>query len=110
MIIEHRTYTLYPGKAKRYLELCQFEGLPIQLKYLPRPLGYFVSELGALNQIVHMWGYASLDERQSLRAEMRRDEAWLAYVDKILPLIQTQESKILIPAAFCKPVIHHYEI
>jgi hypothetical protein len=60
-------------------------------------VGYFMTEIGPLNQVVHMWGYDSLDQRTERRAALGADPAWQAYVAKIRPLIITQESKILLP-------------
>lgn len=103
MIIEHRTYTLHPGKVAAYIQHYQNEGMAIQLKYLPCPLGYYTSELGTLNQVIHIWGYESLDQRMTLRQHLKGDQNWPNYVSKILPLIINQESKILVPAPFFKP-------
>lgn len=110
MIVEHRTYTLLPGKTQKYLALYAAEGMSVQLEYLPRPIGYYVTELGPLNQIVHMWGYEDLSERIQCRSELKKDARWLAYVEKILPLIQSQESKILLPAPFFSPTIATFTV
>ena len=59
MIVEQRTYTLHPGKVPEYLRLYQAEGMAIQTRILGRMVGYFTTEIGPLNQIVHMWGYDS---------------------------------------------------
>jgi hypothetical protein len=98
MIVEKRTYTLYPGKVSDYMKLYQAEGLAIQTRILPRMVGWYYSELGELNQIVHMWGYEDLNERERKRKELGADAGWLAYVVKIRPLILRQESQILLPA------------
>lgn len=100
MIIDHRTYTLFPGKAPEYLELYENEGIEIQVPILGNLVGYFHSEIGPLNQIIHMWGYDSLDERARRRAELTADERWKAYLAKARTLIVQQENKILVPAPF----------
>jgi len=110
MIIEHRTYTMYPGKTQTYFSHYLNEGMAIQLEYLPNPIGYYTTELGTLNQIIHMWGYGSLDERMQRRARLKQDDRWIAYVAKILPLIQHQESKVLLPASFHTPVVSQYKL
>ena len=56
MIVEERVYTLKPDCIDEFLKLYEAEALPIQLKHLPRMLGYFVSEIGVLHQVTHMWG------------------------------------------------------
>ena len=100
MIVEHRTYTLHPGKVPEYLRHYESEGMAIQTRILGRLVGYFTTEIGPLNQIIHMWGYDSFEDRAKRRAQMQADPGWKAYIAKIQPLIQTQETKILIPTAF----------
>lgn len=100
MIVEERTYTLHPGKVPVYLRLYEDEGLAIQTRILPRLVGYFSTDLGELNQIVHMWGYDDLAQRAQKRAELAADESWKAFVVKLQPLIQRMESRILVPAPF----------
>ena len=100
MIVEQRTYTLHPGKSAEYLRHYESEGMAIQTHILGRMVGYFTTEIGPLNQIIHMWGYDSFEERSKRRAQMQADAGWKAYVPKVQPLIQTQETKILIPTSF----------
>jgi len=100
MIVEQRTYTLHIGKTPEYFSLYESEGMAVQTRILGNLIGYFRTEIGPLNQVIHMWGYDSLDERTKRRAKLMADKGWLAYVAKIRPLMVTQESKILIPAPF----------
>ena len=65
-----------------------------------RKLHYFTTEIGPLNQIIHMWGYDSFEERSKRRAQMQADPGWKAYVAKVQPLLHTQETKILNPTSF----------
>lgn len=100
MIIEQRTYTFHPGKVPEFLGLYQRFGLALQTAILGRMAGYFTTEFGTLNQVVHMWAYDDLKDRQERRARLNADPDWQAYLAKVLPLIQTMESRILIPTAF----------
>ena len=100
MYVEKRTYTLYPGKIPDYLKLYEAEGLAVQTRILPRMVGYFYSEMGELNQIVHMWGYDSLDQRAAKRKELGADPQWQSYVAKIRPLIVRQETQLLIACSW----------
>ena len=100
MIVEQRTYTLFPGRTQPYLELYEAEGLAIQEPILGNLLGYFSSEIGPLNRIVHLWGYDSLDERMRRRAELAADERWQAFVRRQRENIRDQETTILTPAPF----------
>jgi hypothetical protein len=100
MIVEHRSYTALPGKVPDVLALVGSEGLPIQRRYLGDPLGYFQSESGELNRIVHLWGFASAADREARRAALAVDADWMAFVPKVLPLLVRMESVILRPAPF----------
>jgi hypothetical protein len=100
MIVEERIYTLYPGKVPEFVRLYKAEGMAIQTRILGRMVGWFTSEIGPLNQIVHMWGYDSFEERLRRRAEMAADPGWQAYVAKVQPLLLHMENKILIPTEF----------
>lgn len=100
MIVEQRTYTLEVGNVPTYLAMYQAEGIEIQRRILGNMLGYFSTEVGTLNQIVHMWGYDSFEDRLRRRGELGADPGWQAYVAKLRPLILKQENKILIPAPF----------
>ncbi len=96
MYVEKRTYTLHPGKTAEYLKLYEQEGLAVQTRILPRMVGYYYSELGELNQIIHMWGYDSLDQRIEKRKQLFADPAWQSYVAKVRTLIVRQESQLMI--------------
>ena len=80
MIVEQRTYTAIPGKWRDYLALYQAEGLQIQQRILGRMVGYYTTETGPLNQIIHMWAYTDLNERAERRAQLAADPQWQAYV------------------------------
>lgn len=100
MIVEQRTYTLKAGTVQEYFRLYETEGMPIQTQFLHPMLGYYVTEVGTLNQVVHLWGYESYGDREQRRAAMRKHPGWAAYLAKIHPLIEHQENKIMLPAPF----------
>ena len=66
--------------------------------------GGWTTEFGVLNQYVHLWSYPDLNERERLRVELSRNEAWgRDYVSKIRPLLLTQQNKIMSPVTAIKP-------
>lgn len=103
MIVEQRTYTSHPGKWRDYLALYEAEGLEIQKRILGRMVGYYTTEIGALNQIIHLWAYDDLNDRATRREALLADSGWKAYAAKMLPLLQTMDSKILLPTRFFTP-------
>ena len=102
MYVEERMYLLHPGKVPEYFKLYETEGMPTQLKHLPHMVGYYVTEVGMQNLIIHQWAYEDLNQREKCRASMQADPAWQAYVAKIRPLIVTQDTRIMKPAPFFK--------
>jgi hypothetical protein len=105
MIVEERIYTLRPGKAPEYLKAYEQEGLAIQRPILGNLVGYYSTEIGPLNVIVHMWAYEDLADRASRRAQMSADPRWQAYLPKLAPLVERQENRILNPAPFFEPIL-----
>ena len=100
MFYEMRTYRLKTGTVPAYVKLVAEEGIALQKSHLVQLVGYFTSEIGPLNEIVHIWAYASLDDRAARRARLNAAPAWLAFLPKIQALIETMENKILLPTAF----------
>ena len=103
MIFELRTYTLKVGALDTVNKLFA-ERLEHRVKYSPLA-GYWYTDIGPLNQIIHIWPYKTLDERWALRNKTRESGDWppsVAAKKAGLPdyhLVQ-QENKILMPAAF----------
>ncbi|MFL1461071.1 NIPSNAP family protein [Roseococcus sp. DSY-14] len=100
MIVEQRIYTMHPGTIGHYVKAYGEEGLAIQKPILGRLVGWYTTEFGPLNQVIHMWAYESFEERAARRKALFADQAWLDYLAKVRPYIATQESKLLVPAAF----------
>ena len=103
MIVDHRTYELQPGRLRDFLALYEREGLPVQLKHLGNLVGYYTTEVGNVNEIVHMWGYDSMDDRWERRKALQASPEWQAYAVQMRPLVDHIENKILIPAPFFSP-------
>lgn len=100
MIIEERTYDLHPGRLAEYIQLIQNEGIAIQRPILGRLIGYFHTDLGPLNQIVHIWAYESYTDRAERRARLAADPAWVEYAKKVRALSIRQRNRILLPMSF----------
>jgi len=104
MIYELRTYTLHPGKAPEFIQHAGGIAMPIRGERYGKLAGYWSTDVGTLNQVLHLWAYDDMAHRTRARAELGKNERWNAeYVPKILPLLRKQENTILIPADF-KPV------
>lgn len=102
-IVEMRTYKIAPGKIPEYFALYEREGLAVQESFLGKMVGYYATEIGPVNEIVHMWRYFDLNDRVERRDRLKADPRWQAYIVKMLPLLVSQESRILTPAPFFAP-------
>lgn len=95
MIYEIRTYRLAPGSVaeveKRFGEAYQH-----RKKYSPL-IAFWHTEIGPLNEIVHVWPYADVAERARVRAEAAKDAGW---PPKIQEFIVGMTSEVLVPFSF----------
>lgn len=99
MIYEMRTYTIRPGTAaefeKRWAPL-------IEGRQKFSPLGaLWRSDIGPLNEMIHVWPYESVAERNRIRAAAAESKAWPPNTSE---LIVKMKSEILLPAPFMKPI------
>ena len=99
MILELRTYLLKPGTMKQYLDVYEAEGFPTQKRILGGFVGSFITEVGPLNQIIHLWAYRDLNDRTTRRARLAADPVWQAAVSRFVSYFVRQESEILLPTS-----------
>ena len=100
MIHELRTYTIQPPKFKDFVAHTAKVGIKLRTKH-SKVVGYWTTEIGELNQVVHLWEYENFDHRTRVRAALAKDKTWnTQYVSKIRPMMQHQETMILVPADF----------
>ncbi len=100
MIIEQRTYTLTPGKLPEYLKIYEELGAPVQVPILGHLITAMTTEIGPLNQYIHIWAYDSMADRDARRAKLAAHPDWPTYLKAAVPLIVQMENKICIPAPF----------
>jgi hypothetical protein len=102
MIIDHRTYTFHPLKLPKWLALYEEYGLPVQNRHLGGLVGFFVTEAGPLNQVVHLWQYQDMGDREHRRAAMAKNPDWQEFLrrNEDLGALLHQENKILAPVPF----------
>ncbi len=99
MIYEVRTYTLRPGTVAEFEERYH-KRLPSRLRHSPLG-GFWHTEFGPLNQVVHVYPYDDLAHRTRVRAAMANDAERNA-----MPgggeFIVAQEAEIMNPAPFMR--------
>jgi hypothetical protein len=100
VIVEERDYHVYTGKLRELVRLYQDEGIELQKEHLGNLIGWFTVDVGAISTVVSLWGYDSAGEREERRARLQADPRWQAFLDKIQPLIHTQQNRLLVPVPF----------
>lgn len=103
MLVEMRTYVLHPGTMATFLAAMEHEGLAIERPILGRLLGYYSTEIGTLNQVIHLWGYDSFEERTRRRAQLAQDGAWQRFVPQVMTWVRDMHNQLLTPAPFALP-------
>ncbi|MGH8634062.1 MAG: NIPSNAP family protein [Burkholderiales bacterium] len=102
MIFDLRIYTLQNSKLAAWLKLYAEHGHPPQVKHCGEPVFYATTEVGTLNQVVHVWKCASQADRERKRDALMADPAFQAYLQKSRELgaHQHQECRILKSTSF----------
>jgi len=99
MIYEIRTYRLAPGSVaeveKRFGEAYEYR------KKYSELTAFLHTEIGPLNEIVHIWGYRDLADRARVRGEVAKDTNW---PPKISEFIREMRSEIVVPFSFIPEV------
>ena len=92
-IYEFRTYTLKPGSVAQFEKNFE-EALPNRIKVSPLS-AFWHTEIGPLNQVIHVWEYENLQHRADVRAQ-----SVPGWPPKVQDFLLNMESEIWIPAAF----------
>jgi hypothetical protein len=100
MIYEERVYTIKPGSTAVYLKNYEELALDILMECLGNLVGFWYTEHGHVNQLVHIWSFEGLDDRLERRQRLAAHPGWPAYLDVNLPLLLDQQSRIMLPAPF----------
>ncbi len=99
-VIDHRIYTIRPRGMSEFIEVFDRLAMPVLLEHLGAPLGFYTSSIGPLNQVVHLWGYDSLDDFERRSQARDSDPRFPAYLQASAHLIIAQETRIIRPVRF----------
>jgi hypothetical protein len=96
MLYELRTYTVKPGTIGEMVKAASTVSRGIRKDDYGKLEGYWMTEIGPLNQVMHLWSYKDFDERSRLRGELAKNPRWTGeYVPLIRPLLQRQDIRLL---------------
>lgn len=93
-IFELRVYTMLPSGFPKYLDLTN------QLLHLrtahSKLCGFWLTELGGQNEVIHIWEYENLMHRKRVRDALSADKEWMhQYIAEVRPCWLTQQNWIL---------------
>ena len=94
-VIDIRIYTIRPRGVQEYLKLYKKWALPVVTKHWGPPFGFFVSEVGPQNQVIHMWAFESLADFERRRASLLADPEFAKYFAATEGFIIAQEDRIV---------------
>jgi hypothetical protein len=100
MILDERSYAIHPAHLREYLEIYEAEGMALQVSHLGDLVGWFTTDIGVVNEVVHIWRYADLGDRERRRAAMEADPQWQAFRRRTSGFVQSMRSRILRPTSF----------
>lgn len=102
MIFDMRIYTLKPGRLAAWLAMYERYGHPAQVRHCGEPVFYATSEVGGLNQVIHVWEYASQADREARRDALMQDPEFKEYLKRSAEMAAHahQENRILKSASF----------
>lgn len=97
IIYELRTYTLKVGALNEATSYYKEIGWPALKKggFDKKLIGYFVSETGTINSLVHMWRFDDDNDRRSHWAALFEFNDFMKFAVKFRPLVISQEVKLL---------------
>jgi len=58
-------------------------------KILGNLIGYYTTEIGTLNQVIHMWGYSDFEDRMRRRKILAEDPRWQEFIPRLTENIET---------------------
>lgn len=98
MIYEFRTYTLRPGTLPEFLKLFG-DALPKREQF-SKLAAFWYTDIGPLNEVIHVWPYENALERTRLRAEAVKAGVWPPKTGELIVDMKAEifDSMLSIPA------------
>ena len=101
MIYDFRMYTFKPGKIPEYMAAVKEFAIPIRAKYGVKLAGWYYSDIGELNQVVHIWGYRDHAHMEEAKAQVANDPDWRGkYIPAVGGLIEAQKTYLMLSPDF----------
>lgn len=101
MIYDMRTYDLKPGTVSKYMDAVREVALKIREDHGVKLAGWYYTDIGQLNRVVHIWAYNDYAHFEKARDAVKNDPRWNRdYRPMISDLIVAQQDMIMKGADF----------
>ncbi len=101
-----RTYDIAMGKTPEYMAAVREIALPVRESYGIKLAGWYYTDIGALNKVVHIWAYRDFAHFEEAREAFRTDERWVNdYVPRVKGIILRQENQIMRASDFFESIL-----
>ena len=101
MIYEMRIYDLKPGSVPQYMKAVEEVAIKIRDDYGVKLAGWYYTDIGPLNRIVHIWAYRDYTHFAEAREQVRSDPRWNnEYMPRVRGLAIKQQDMIMKGADF----------
>jgi hypothetical protein len=94
-LVDHRIYTIRLRKMNEFIGVFDRLAMPILLRTLGHPIGFYTSQVGPLNQFVHLWAYEDLADYERRCLARDTDPDFPAYLAASEHLIVSQETRLI---------------
>jgi len=100
-VYDFRMYTLKPGATSEYMAAVREVGKPVRDKYGVKLAGWYYSDVGELNQVVHIWAYRDHAHMAEAKAKVAQDLDWREkYMPRVRGLIVAQKTYVMLSPDF----------
>ena len=100
MFVEERVYTLKSGQSRAFIREYEDHARAIQEECLGKAVGLYNTQFGAANQIVMMWKFETLEDRNQRFQKLLARKDWQEHLAQGTPMFHKMENKLLAPLPF----------
>ena len=94
-VIDFRTYRIHHNHMTTFLETTRDHAMQVMQRHIGPPLGYFLTKVGNLNEITHLWGFDSMADMEVRRNARNADPEWPNYLEASNGIYDRQETQVL---------------
>ncbi|HEY0213525.1 MAG TPA: NIPSNAP family protein [Paenirhodobacter sp.] len=94
-LVNLRYYTIVPRKMGEFLAVFDQLAMPVLIRTLGAPIGFYTSTVGPLNQVVHLWAYRDMADMEARGQARDTDPDFVEYLRASAHLVTAQEDRLI---------------